>query len=574
MTYDLTKNRLTNFILVLYLIISILDLVLYTYGMHTFDGGIVNTTVFNGTVDPSSFNELEALFSKVIMYFVVIVGAPLIFVNSSYQSRYVTIIGVIMLAFFFFSHVTELPDLVTLFLDSSGFDRWKLVYPLCKNLSLMFTAMLGIGSYLYTLISSFKNRYRDYSKFKELASINFVQKLCTPYLNDDDLAVDINIVPDMKNLQEYNEDVDENYVYIIREGIKNAFYSIYNSMFSPDDYDPHKMYEYLFFYPQRIIFGVGITLTIIAYISVTSISAYHDVYTYVQLLLPDLLKMLDLNPALVIGVKNWLYFGGVAILTMSILLSVTNLLLVVKNFKKKIMELRQGEYRGKRDKFNTTNAGKYIGYQLSHSVFGFILQLVTGLIILLFLMANYYIEFVRIKVWNLFLNTGLAAALRYVIGILLKFIIFKWNGRLIRYPVFLSYLDYADIFISIFTGLFVCVTRLATSMLVTLFNFGRMDLPIFSPGFETLDAGYSSYMSMVMIEHTYNNPITITYREFVVKSMDVLASDDLMIEENLSTPLIVGDTPKYISKSQRKWHLLSVLIKNKNLAKKRKSYIN
>ena len=156
-------------------------------------------------------------------------------------------------------------------------------------------------------------------------------------------------------------------------------------------------------------------------------------------------------------------------------------------------------------------------------------------------------------------------------------------------------MDYFNIFIYLLTGTFLVLIRLVQLPFKVITDIWRLDRSIVPGRLEHVDPAYSSYIGMVIMDHTYNNPIVNVFvhivcadmmkRTELIKSTLGLSKNDSLslslssLSSSSSSPSIDGGDidPKkrkryeIVKKERRskqiqfKWWLYTILALNKPL---------
>eukprot|EP01119_Soliformovum_irregulare_P021460 TRINITY_DN7145_c1_g1_i4.p1 TRINITY_DN7145_c1_g1~~TRINITY_DN7145_c1_g1_i4.p1 ORF type:complete len:625 (+),score=109.64 TRINITY_DN7145_c1_g1_i4:64-1938(+) len=190
------------------------------------------------------------------------------------------------------------------------------------------------------------------------------------------------------------------------------------------------------------------------------------------------------------------------------LVTLINWLLMFRNYRDRIRNMRQGKYFFKRGQFSVVPSAKYIGYQICHIIIQFfaLMFLFVGIAILAVLC--YFIPAVKEWVIGLLKTSAISFVISWIVWRLIDWFLFsKHGGQMVDNPRLFSIFDYFYTFINVLTGLFACITRYMTAMGWMLVTFGRIDIPILNRSLEQFDGVYASYVGMVLVDHHYNNPV-------------------------------------------------------------------
>eukprot|EP01114_Cavostelium_apophysatum_P004013 TRINITY_DN14150_c0_g1_i1.p1 TRINITY_DN14150_c0_g1~~TRINITY_DN14150_c0_g1_i1.p1 ORF type:complete len:616 (+),score=67.59 TRINITY_DN14150_c0_g1_i1:134-1981(+) len=274
----------------------------------------------------------------------------------------------------------------------------------------------------------------------------------------------------------------------------------------------HAQYETTsdFYYPQRLLIAAAVSLwsTLVFAVYITF------VFGVVVVILPlfdklagkHTIELISRIVVIVVPVVSSLVWLAGAI----------NWIFLFRSYRKSIMLLRQGKSDIDRKKYPIWNASKYIGYQLCHSLFSFILFTAVALVVITIGVVAFFVKSFGDYLLRFLLTAVLGSFLLSTIRRLISAFFFSQDsGRLIDNFRWFTFFDYVDVVISTLTGIMVCISRLASAFLWMMLMFARLDVPLLTKQFEHFDSSYGSYVSMLLMDHQYNNPVAITFREIL-----------------------------------------------------------
>jgi Retinol binding protein receptor len=193
------------------------------------------------------------------------------------------------------------------------------------------------------------------------------------------------------------------------------------------------------------------------------------------------------------------------------------LYLVVVGYRSNMLALRRGEYFFDRNKYKATYASQLIGYTVALSGVGYAIALLFLIVIAVSGVVFYFWKAARF--W---LQTQTLALLQYTFSIILLVAAIRYaidytfsdpqaRNLRIRFHRSYTFMDYFNVFIYLLAGYYVSIVRLALSPFVMLVNLCRVDRPMLPRNIEYLDFVYASYISTLLVDHHYNNPILLYY---------------------------------------------------------------
>uniref|UniRef100_A0A3Q0RFE0 STRA6-like n=1 Tax=Amphilophus citrinellus TaxID=61819 RepID=A0A3Q0RFE0_AMPCI len=125
--------------------------------------------------------------------------------------------------------------------------------------------------------------------------------------------------------------------------------------------------------------------------------------------------------------------------------------------------------------------------------------------------------------------------------------------------------NYFFFFYNVVMGMTTCIVRLLFSIVVGTWLVSRIDRTIMQRGYETMDAGYSTWIGMIFADHYHNNPVLVSFCQ-------VLISNTLE-RHNASTYSTFNNTPSG-HQARRRWALLYTLLRNPPLILLRKHHLS
>jgi len=150
-------------------------------------------------------------------------------------------------------------------------------------------------------------------------------------------------------------------------------------------------------------------------------------------------------------------------------------------------------------------------------------------------------------------------------------------------------------FFYVFPGFVVCVYRIAISLLRSIVFFCRLDTSLLSKKHEHYDAAYSAFISMLLMDEQFNNPIGSVFTELVENSIKVQITQSQYYDNSsiivnvpesgqstllMPTTNVTNITSKRIIKPENKtraisrWNLAITLHNNPTLVEMRKIHFN
>ncbi|XP_077427665.1 STRA6-like isoform X1 [Vanacampus margaritifer] len=129
--------------------------------------------------------------------------------------------------------------------------------------------------------------------------------------------------------------------------------------------------------------------------------------------------------------------------------------------------------------------------------------------------------------------------------------------------------NYFFFFYNVIMGISNCIMRLLISIVLGTWLVSRIDRTIMQRGYETMDAGYSTWIGMIFADHYHNNPVMVCFCQLLVSTTLEKHTQSAYSTFN-NTP------PEYSvsSRSRRRWALFYTLLRNPHLILHRKHHLS
>ncbi|XP_052227883.1 stimulated by retinoic acid gene 6 protein-like isoform X1 [Dreissena polymorpha] len=140
------------------------------------------------------------------------------------------------------------------------------------------------------------------------------------------------------------------------------------------------------------------------------------------------------------------------------------------------------------------------------------------------------------------------------------------NNRVV-YDVF----AFLMVFINASIGLVQVLKRIFVSVIYGVFLIARMDRSLLLSGYETMDACYTSYIGMILMDVSHNHPVMRVFCRMVHDTMASKTSLHTMVTENPTYARSKGSTHlgRSTTLAKRRWFLVYTLIQNPDIQKYR-----
>ncbi|XP_044047702.1 STRA6-like isoform X2 [Siniperca chuatsi] len=129
--------------------------------------------------------------------------------------------------------------------------------------------------------------------------------------------------------------------------------------------------------------------------------------------------------------------------------------------------------------------------------------------------------------------------------------------------------NYFFFFYNVVMGIGNCILRLLCSIVVGTWLVSRIDRSIMQRGYETVDAGYSTWVGMIFADHYHNSPVMVCFCQLLVSNT--------LERHTASAYSTFSNTPSESpvnSQARRRWMLFYTLLRNPHLILLRKHHLS
>ncbi|XP_034715998.1 STRA6-like [Etheostoma cragini] len=284
--------------------------------------------------------------------------------------------------------------------------------------------------------------------------------------------------------------------------------------------------------------------------------------------------------------KSWL-----ATTIFSTLNSVAYCFHVLACYRKHMKRLWKGQkgflpekFHNPRSAVSVASIARYSGWQIAFTLWGF---LIVHFIYFLFALLLVYLVVLPIKhgkalimLTNLgviLLTIGLVIGL-VILQIVLVQIFFlqdKVSPTDKQKPLALNNrkgfhcFNYFFFFYNVVMGITNCIVRLLCSVVVGTWLVSRLDRTIMQRGYETMDAGYRTWIGMIFADHYHNNPVMLCFCQLLVSNtLKKHTASAYSTFRNVSSESAVNN------RTIRRWMLFYTLLRNPHLILLRKHHLS
>ncbi|TDH15949.1 hypothetical protein EPR50_G00015140 [Perca flavescens] len=297
-------------------------------------------------------------------------------------------------------------------------------------------------------------------------------------------------------------------------------------------------------------------------------------------MIPQLEEFID------VARKSWL-----ATTIFSTLNSVAYCFHVLACYRKHMKRLWKGQKGFLPEKFHNPRSAvsvaciaRYSGWQIAFTLWGY---LIVHFIYFLFALLLVYMLVLPIqhgKALIMLTNLGLILlTISLVIGLVILQIVLvqifflqdKMSPTDKQKPLALNNrkgfhcFNYFFFFYNVVMGISNCIIRLLCSIVVGTWLVSRLDRTIMQRGYETMDAGYSTWIGMIFADHYHNNPVMVCFCQLLVSNTPAKHTASAY-----STFSNVSSESSVNNRARRHWMLFYTLLRNPHLILLRKHHLS
>ncbi|XP_017281108.1 STRA6-like isoform X2 [Kryptolebias marmoratus] len=352
------------------------------------------------------------------------------------------------------------------------------------------------------------------------------------------------------------------------------------------EWDPH------FKFPNRIIGTaiisiIGLYIVTLADYSLSDAvfdraenwkNALEDGITFHNQTLKD--TVLWIEECIYVARKSWL-----ATTIFASLNSVAYIFHILTCYRKHLKRLWKGKKGFLPEKFHNpasaisvASIARYSGWQIAFTLWGYFIVHFVHFLLALLLVYTFILPISHGQTVSMLKHLGLILlTISLVIGLVILQVVLvqvfflqdKMSPTDKQKPLALNNrkafhcFNYFFFFYNVVMGISTCILRLLFSLMVGTWLVSRIDRTIMQRGYETLDAGYSTWIGMIFADHYHNNPVMVSFCQLLVSN--VLERRNAAAYATFHNPLSASSV-----QARRRWALIYTLLKNPPLILLRK----
>jgi len=217
--------------------------------------------------------------------------------------------------------------------------------------------------------------------------------------------------------------------------------------------------------------------------------------------------------------------------TISALLGMLNPLFLMfsmaTQYRTAILSLRRGQSTFDRKKYGIQRSPEFIPLQMVHIMIStFFIWFCLGLV---FTALHFFWKKIS---WPIVITFLLPIITPQLLKLFINCWILDKDFNRISHRYYFSVIDYVWIFLNIPGAIYFALYRLLMSMAILLIRFPKLDDSIMG-FFSVYDRAYRSYVGMLVLDHTMNNPILVVFCDMVWERVQMYRNDNNMKGDKL-----------------------------------------
>ncbi|XP_061778793.2 STRA6-like isoform X2 [Nerophis lumbriciformis] len=260
-------------------------------------------------------------------------------------------------------------------------------------------------------------------------------------------------------------------------------------------------------------------------------------------------------------------------------------------YRKHLKRLWRGEkgflpekFHNPRPAVSVASIARYSGWQIAFTLWGYLMVHFVHFLVALLLVYVIVIPIQHGKVLTMLANLGtLILTISLVIAMVILQIVLvqifflqdklsltdKHKPLAVNNRKAFHCFNYFFFFYNVILGMSTCIMRLLISIVLGTWLVSRIDRTIMQRGYETMDAGYSTWIGMIFADHYHNNPVLVCFCQVLVSTtLEKQTESAYNTLNNASSECLVN------SRARRHWALLYTLLRNPHLILHRKHHLS
>ncbi|KAM8878924.1 STRA6-like isoform 3-T4 [Spinachia spinachia] len=264
---------------------------------------------------------------------------------------------------------------------------------------------------------------------------------------------------------------------------------------------------------------------------------------------------------------------------------------VLACYRKHLKRLWKGQkgflpekFHNPRSAVSVASIARYSGWQIAFTLWGYLMVHFVHFLFALVFVYVLVLPVVHGKALSMLSSLGIIAlTICFVIGLVILqialvqifFLQDKMSPTDKEKPLALNNrkafhcFNYFFFFYNVVMGISNCILRLLCSVVVGTWLVSRIDRSIMQRGYETMDAGYTTWIGMIFADHYHSNPVMVCFCQLLVSNS--LEKHTASVYSTFSN----GPSESPVnSRARRRWMLFYTLLRNPILILLRKHHLS
>eukprot|EP00002_Diphylleia_rotans_P028942 TRINITY_DN5855_c0_g1_i2.p1 TRINITY_DN5855_c0_g1~~TRINITY_DN5855_c0_g1_i2.p1 ORF type:complete len:770 (+),score=115.80 TRINITY_DN5855_c0_g1_i2:49-2358(+) len=206
----------------------------------------------------------------------------------------------------------------------------------------------------------------------------------------------------------------------------------------------------------------------------------------------------------------------------------------ISMYRRNILKMRKGhKLCTKESAYSVMEATLYVGVQVGYTYVGYVFIVGWCTLLALFLLAILMITSIQSTAFNyisrilvnVLLGSFLVTSLK---KILVKFLFTVDRRFMLKNHHLFGIYDFISLYLDIIVGFWSALVRIAKGMVLLGVLFIRTDISIYPAEFAHFDQGNAAFVGMMIMEHTYNNPVVWVFLQILASQLQIQKHPDFV----------------------------------------------
>ena len=222
--------------------------------------------------------------------------------------------------------------------------------------------------------------------------------------------------------------------------------------------------------------------------------------------------------------------GAFVGLTLAVVIVFINIIIILYDYKQWVLDARKGIFRFNKENISIKYHSTLSGAIISNNIFMFFIIIITMTIIFIFIAWPLFWRVLWFIKWKLILLCAIGLGV-YILKHLIK--AFLFGHDYIKNRTLLSFADIILLQLSIISGLFSSILRFIKLICISFVSIMKINvnsMPYWLSESMHIDSFNNAYYASIMVQHTHNNPVVITFHNILYMTSKPVNSDKELSE--------------------------------------------